>query len=256
MTEIVFRPIAEAPAGTVAGPTNDWSRAHLEQPVTRMGAVAMAVAVATVSSWLVGAGGWAPPAGSAYAMIAPDPTPASTATPTPTATATATAAPTTAAPRTSCATVRRPFTLRTISIPGITRRAGIVTPPRVGLVPGAPPLTTAGKELFAWDKQSGVRPGDRSGNVRLNAHVWPDGSAVGNRMLAGLHRGDRIVVYGTHLRLCYRVTERVQVLPSRGLFRYYRTDGRPQLAIVVCSGRRLGPGEWEKRTVWFARPKA
>jgi hypothetical protein len=22
----------------------------------------------------------------------------------------------------------------------------------------------------------------------------------------------------------------------------------------VCSGRRLGPGVWEKRTVWFARP--
>jgi len=25
---------------------------------------------------------------------------------------------------------------------------------------------------------------------------------------------------------------------------------------VVCSGRRLGPGNWEKRTIWFARPAA
>ena len=223
--------------------------------MTRMGAVALAVAVATVGSWLVGAGGWAPqPAGRAYAKIAPEPTSPSTATPT--ATATATDAPTTTAPRRSCPTVRRPFTPRTISIPGITRRAGIVTPPRLGAVPGAPSLTTAGKELFAWDEQSGIRPGDRAGNVRLNAHVWPDGSAVGNRMLAGLHRGDLIVVYGTHRYLCYRVIDRVQVLASRGLPRYYRTHGRPQLAIVVCSGRRLGPGVWEKRTVWFASPKA
>jgi hypothetical protein len=126
----------------------------------------------------------------------------------------------------------------------------------VGRVPGAPPLTRAGKELFAWDKQSGIRPGDRDGNVRLNAHIWPDGSAVGNRMLARLHRGDRIVVRGTHLRLCYRVTKRVQVLASHGLPRYYRTHSRPQLALVVCSGRRLARGVWEKRTVWFARPKA
>lgn len=223
--------------------------------MTRMGAVALIVALATVGSWVVGAGGWAPQhAGRAYAMIAPEPAQPTTATPT--ATATATAAPTATAPRTSCATVRRPFTPRTISIPGITRRAGIVTPPRVGRVPGAPPLTRAGKELFAWDKLSGIRPGDPAGNVRLNAHIWPDGSAVGNRMLAGLHRGDRIVVYGTHRRLCYRVTDRVQVLASRGLPRYYRRGGRPQLAIVVCSGRRLGPGVWEERTVWFARPKA
>ena len=38
--------------------------------------------------------------------------------------------------------------------------------------------------------------------------------------------------------------------------RYSVTDGPPQLAIVVCSGRRLGPGVWTKRTVWFASPSA
>ena len=46
-----------------------------------------------------------------------------------------------------------------------------------------------------------------------------------------------------------------RVLASEGLPRYYDTDGPPQIAIVVCSGRRLGPGNWEKRTVWFASPQ-
>lgn len=110
--------------------------------------------------------------------------------------------------------------------------------------------------MFAWDREQGIRPGDPAGNVLLNAHTWPDGSALGNHLLAGLHRGDQIVVNGVTERLCYRVTERVEVLAERGLPRYYATDGAPQLAIVVCSGRRLGPGEWEKRTVWFASPSA
>ncbi|MFC5731584.1 hypothetical protein ACFPQB_21920 [Nocardioides vastitatis] len=30
--------------------------------------------------------------------------------------------------------------------------------------------------------------------------------------------------------------------------------GRPRLAILVCSGRRLGPGSWSRRTVWYAEP--
>jgi len=53
-----------------------------------------------------------------------------------------------------------------------------------------------------------------------------------------------------------RVTERVEVLAEDGLPRYYAKTGRAQLAIVVCSGRRLGPGVWEKRTIWFASPRA
>ena len=90
----------------------------------------------------------------------------------------------------------------------------------------------------------------------LNAHTWPDGSALGNRLLRSLDRGDRIRVQGASSQLCYRVTERVEVLAEDGLPRYYAKDGRPQLAIVVCSGRRLGPGVWEKRTIWFASPRA
>jgi hypothetical protein len=108
--------------------------------------------------------------------------------------------------------------------------------------------------VFAWDRQQGIRPGDAAGNVLLNAHTWPDGTALGNRLLAGLQRGDRVVVFGANARLCYRVTERVEVRADQGMPRYYSTDGSPQLAILVCSGRRLGPGVWEKRTVWFASP--
>jgi hypothetical protein len=133
----------------------------------------------------------------------------------------------------------------------------VITPPRDAAgIPGIPPLSSAGKTVFAWDREQGISPGDRRGNVLLNAHTWPDGSALGNQLLRSLDRGDRIRVRGASAELCYRVTERVEVLAEDGLPRYYAKDGRPQLAIVVCSGRRLGPGVWEKRTIWFASPRA
>jgi len=155
----------------------------------------------------------------------------------------------------SCDQVSQAFDPHTITVPGVTRRASVVTPPRDAEgVPGVPPLTDAGKAVFAWDREQGTRPGDPAGNVLLNAHTWPDGSALGNRLLAGLQRGDRIVVLGTDARLCYRVTERVEVPAGQNMPRYYALEGAPQLAILVCSGRRLGPGVWEKRTVWFASP--
>jgi hypothetical protein len=174
------------------------------------------------------------------------------------ATAAATAEPTTSlTARPACLPAGRSFDPRAITVPGVTRAAAVVAPPRdANGVPGTPPLSTYGKSVFAWDREQGIRPGDPEGNVLLNAHTWPDGSALGNRLLAALERGDRIVVHGAGAELCYRVTERVEVLADDGLPRYYATDGPPQLAIVVCSGRRLGPGVWEKRTVWFASPAA
>jgi hypothetical protein len=179
----------------------------------------------------------------------PSSTPVTTSAP-----ATTTAAATHAA-RPQCDTNVTPFTPQRITVPGITRGATVISPPRdSGNVPGTPPLTTAGKTMFAWD--DAIAPGTDAGNVLLNAHTWPDGTALGNHLLAGLQHGDRIVVIGGSARLCYQVTERVEVLASKGLPRYYDTDGPPQIAIVVCSGRRLGPGDWEKRTVWFASPKA
>ena len=160
-------------------------------------------------------------------------------------------------PPPSCAEVSRAFAPRTINVPGVKRNVPVVRPPRdAAAVPGVAPLTTAGKSVFAWDREQGIRPGDPAGNVLLNAHTWPDGSALGNRLLSGLQLGDRIVVRGAGARLCYRVTERVEVPAERDMPRYYDTEGSPQLAIIVCSGRRLGPGVWEKRTVWFASPSA
>jgi hypothetical protein len=117
-------------------------------------------------------------------------------------------------------------------------------------------LTAAGKTEFAYDRGQRVQPGDPAGNVLLNAHTWPDGTALGNHLLSGLQVGDRIVVVGSDTRLCYHVTQRVEVLASKGLASYYNRTGPPQLAIVVCSGQRLGPGVWTKRTVWFAAPQA
>jgi hypothetical protein len=164
---------------------------------------------------------------------------------------------TTVAPIPGCDQVRHGFTPRSISVPGATRAAAIATPPRDAAgIPGTPPLTLAGKGMFAWDLEQGTRPGDPHGNVIVNTHTWPDGSALGNRLLAVLHPGDRLVVRGKSVRLCYEVTERIEVPADTLMPRYYSKDGPPQLAILACSGKRLGPGIWTKRTVWFATPLA
>jgi hypothetical protein len=158
-----------------------------------------------------------------------------------------------AAPRSPCDEDAQVVEPQAITVPGAIGRAAVVTPPRdANGVPGVPPLTAEGKSVFAWDREQGIRPGDPRGNVLLNAHTWPDGSALGNRLLEGLQEGDRVVVHGPVTRLCYRVTERVEVVAADGMPRYYATKGPHQLAIIVCSGRRLAPGVWEKRTVWFA----
>jgi len=199
----------------------------------------------------------------AVALRAPDdapPTRAARGTATATATVTAPSSQpsepsTTVAPDPSCDQVRHGFTPRSISVPGATRAAAIATPPRDAAgIPGTPPLSSAGKGMFAWDLEQGTRPGDPRGNVIVNTHTWPDGSALGNRLLAVLHPGDRLVVRGKNVRLCYQVTERIEVPADTLMPRYYSKDGPPQLAILACSGKRLGPGIWTKRTVWFATP--
>ncbi len=206
----------------------------------------VSVMVVGIAAWMIGAGR---DPGDAATVPAPavlaDPT--TTSAPAPSAS--------TSAPAPTCATVARHFKPQTISVPGVTRHASVVTPPRDEIgVPGTPPLTTGGKSMVAWDREQGIRPGDKAGNVLLNAHTWPDGTALGNRLLAGLHEGDRIVVRGANARLCYRVTERVEVPADANMPRYYDKAGPPQLALLVCSGRRLGPGVWTKRTIWFASP--
>lgn len=160
-----------------------------------------------------------------------------------------------AGPRTpGCRPIDRPFR------PVRLESAHVVGPTRVLArgrdrrgVPVPPPLTDAGKWQFAWDRA--VRAG-APGVVRLTAHTYPRaaGVALGNRLLGRLRRGALLRVEGAHGAAgCYRVGRRMSVPASRVVPSYYATGGRPKLAILVCSGVRRGPGDWSRRTIWFAR---
>lgn len=146
----------------------------------------------------------------------------------------------------------RAFVPSTITIDGVARDAEVMGMPRDAAgVPGVPPV--AAKDVFAWDR-GGVRPGARKGHVLLNTHTWPDGSAMGNALLAELREGELIELRGSGAAACYRVTKRVEVREEDGYPGWAATDGPPKVVIVVCSGDRLGPGRWTHRTLWFASP--
>ncbi|WP_310961960.1 class F sortase [Nocardioides terrisoli] len=152
-----------------------------------------------------------------------------------------------------------PFVPTSITIPGITRDSAVIALPRdANNIPSPLPLTDAAKHEFAWDEQPSPMPGAKKGNVILNTHTWPWFStpAMGNLLLEHLHRGDRIIVRGKDTHLCYQVTRKVSIWADQPYPAYYVTDGRPQLAIMVCSGTRVGPGDWDHRTAWFASPMA
>jgi len=200
------------------------------------------VTVAAGAAWSIwGSGQDAPSAQPRQAPKSVQPTPAQPSATLPAATGCA-------------APLRRPFVPRTIRVAGSTW--SVIAPPRDSAgVPGTPPLTSFGKQVFAWDPEQRIRPGDRRGNVLLNAHTWPDGTALGNQLLRSLEPGNRIVLRGKKgTQLCYRVTKRLEVAAARGYPPYYATAGPPQLAIIVCSPPRLGPGNWVNRTIWFAAP--
>jgi hypothetical protein len=147
----------------------------------------------------------------------------------------------------------KPFTPTSITIPHVVKGGQVLALPRDGRdVPSTPP--TSAKYTFAWDRPPGIRPGSDRGNVLLNAHTWPDGSAVGNVLLSKLHKGGRIILRGGKSELCYKVTKRVEVRASDGYPPYYDRKGSPRIALIVCSGQRLGPGNWTHRTIWFAEP--
>ena len=206
---------------------------------TAAGGAALVVLALTAGLLLARAGGDPEP-------VAAPPQPTVTVTPTPTPT-----------PTPTCSTTQARFIPTTVSFPGVARQVPVVALPRdADGIPGVPPISSAGKSEMAFDLGNGIRPGDGHGNALLNAHTWPDGSALGNKLLEGLHKGDRIDVVGPLGKICYTVNDRVEVSAmDRGL-RYYAKGGEPQIAIVVCSGKRLGPGEWTKRTLWFASPVA
>ena len=154
----------------------------------------------------------------------------------------------------------KPFTPQTLIVHGVTDRRPVVSIPRdANGVPGVPPLSDAGKREFAFDPDQGVGPATSRQRPAQRPHL---ARRLRTRQPAarGAHRGTRIVVAGGGHRLCYRVTRRIEVDATKPQPAYFVKDGRPQLAIVVCSGERLGPGEWTKRTIWYSpgsdRPKA
>lgn len=137
-----------------------------------------------------------------------------------------------------------------VGVEGVVRGAEVMGVPRDEAgIPGVPPVER--KDVFAWDL-GGVEPGSRRGHVLLNAHTWPDGSALGNHLLDGLQVGDRIELSRRGRLACYRVTERVEVAVEDGYPGWTTEEGPPQVVIVVCSGVRRGPGDWSHRTLWFA----
>ncbi len=162
----------------------------------------------------------------------------------------------------TCRSSGGPFIPRAVHIPGVVGRTAVL-----GLgrdrdgVPRTPPLTDRGKWQLAWDKRSRIRPGDPRGVVRLTAHTYPRdasyGLALGNRLLAELRTDALVVATGSDGgRLCYRVSRIMRVPARRTVPAYYASNGKPRLAILVCSGKRLGPGDWTHRTIWFATPVA
>lgn len=151
-----------------------------------------------------------------------------------------------------------PFVPTGFEIPGLIPRVRILALPRDSRgVPDVAPVTAEGKNEVAWDKAPvGIMPGSSKGNALFNAHTWPwsQPPALGNTMLKGLQPGKTIVLTGDGVTQCYRVTKQV-VTPANGPYPdFYNQTGPPQIAIIVCSGVRAGPGNWLERTIWYASP--
>jgi hypothetical protein len=118
-------------------------------------------------------------------------------------------------------------------------------------IPGVPPVSAT--HTVAFDAP-GPQPGSERGLVRLNAHTWPNGAALGNAMLAKFDVGDILTLRRGNLKVCYRVTERVEVDGDKTYEPFYALDGPSEFAFIVCSGERRGPGDWAMRTIWFGTP--
>ena len=155
-----------------------------------------------------------------------------------------------------CASKGKKFRPTTLGIKRVTKKRTVLALGRDSRnVPRSPPLSDRGKWQLAWDAKDDIKAGAKHGDIKLNAHTYPDGSALGNLLINGLYDGAKIVVRGARgQQRCYQVIARVQVPAEKRYKRYYRTDGPGRLAIAVCSGTRRGAGDWSHRTVWFAKP--
>ena len=145
-----------------------------------------------------------------------------------------------------------PFTPTTVDIDDVGQDLPVQPLPRDGEdVPGVPPVNAT--HTVALDAP-GPHPGSERGLVRLNAHTWPNGAALGNEMLASFDVGDVLTLRRGAVKVCYRVTKRVEVDGYATYEPFYALDGPSQFAFIVCSGERVGPGDWTKRTIWFGTP--
>lgn len=146
----------------------------------------------------------------------------------------------------------KPFTPTSVDIEGVREDLPVIPLARDGSdVPGVP--SVGATHTVAWDAP-GPKPGSKRGLVRFNAHTWPNGAALGNEMLATFDVGDVLTLRHGKTKLCYRVTERVEVDGYSTYDPFYALDGPAKFAFIVCSGQRLGPGNWNKRTIWFGTP--
>lgn len=125
--------------------------------------------------------------------------------------------------------------------------------PRVEVEGGVSSPVPPGKDTYAWDEES-AKPGSSRGVAIFTAHTYsPPEQALGNQLLARLKVGGTLAVKGRGVTAVYRVTKQF----SGPVGKYPDTevddmDGPPRLAITVCSGTPVGPGDWTERTVWFA----
>ncbi len=149
-----------------------------------------------------------------------------------------------------------PFVPVSVSIAGIGKVSVVGRGRTKAGVPKSLPLTDSGKRKFAWDR-GGVMPGSLSRHVLLNAHVWTDGSGIGDELNTSLKRKMILKVRGAAGQVqCYQVKKRKIGPNGKRLAKIYygNATSKPRLAIVTCTGVRRGPGDWSKRSVWLAKP--
>ncbi len=160
-------------------------------------------------------------------------------------------------PKTVEPAMANPFVPERISVAQVGSRS-VQALPRISVGDNGfslPDPLDANPTDFAWDRE-GAKPGSSKGAVNLVAHTYPPGQvALGNQLFDELQVGDVITVQGSSDSLEYKVTERLQVtVADYPQERVLSTDGQPILTVTICSGERLGPGNWSMRTVWIATP--
>ncbi len=149
-----------------------------------------------------------------------------------------------------------PFVPVAISVKGIGRVQVKGLNAQPDGVPKTLPINKVGKTKIAWDRP-GFRPGDATGHVLMNAHVWSDGTSVGDLLNEKLKRGKIVKVMGSAGQVqCYRLSKRIVKKPSRKLAVKFYGDihSKHRLSILTCTGERRGPGDWSLRSIWFAKP--